>query len=65
MTLDIDTAIEKLTARGYMVRPLDGRSFDVDGRLVATQREILELADEAYSVAELHERFVLNLSSRK
>jgi hypothetical protein len=65
MTRDLDIAIKKLAAHGYMVRRLNDQSFDIDGRLVATQLEILELAAGMYSVPDLHQRFVLKLSAQK
>jgi hypothetical protein len=66
MTSNLKTAIEALVAQGYIVRSLDSRSlrFDIDGRLIATPRDILELAAGTYSVAELQDRFVLRLSER-
>jgi hypothetical protein len=62
MGQSLKDAITTLAARGHVVRPLDHRKFDIDGRMLVNRLEVLELAEGLYSVSEMHERFVLRLA---
>ena len=58
MAEDFDAAIKMLNGQGHTVRPYirQGRLlFEINGNVLATRQEILELADGVYSLEELLE----------
>ena len=58
MEEDFDAAITILKGQGHTIRPYirQGRLwFEINGNLLATRREMLELADGVYSLEELRE----------
>jgi hypothetical protein len=58
MEEDLDAAIRTLHARGYTVRPFlrqGTQRFEIDGSILATRQELLELTAGVYSVDELRE----------
>ena len=60
MEADLHAAIKMLQGQGHPVRPYIryGRLwFEIDGHMLATRQEMLELADGVYSLQELAELF--------
>ena len=58
MEEDLNAAIKTLNAQGHTVRPFLRRGtlwFEIDGSMLATRQEMLELTDGVYSVDELRE----------
>jgi len=61
MEEDLDAAIRTLHAQGHTVRPLlrqGTQRFEIDGSILATRQELLELTAGVYSVDELRELWV-------
>jgi hypothetical protein len=57
---DLNAAIKMLNGQGHTVRPFIRCGtlwFEIDGNMLATRQEMLELADGVYSVEELRELF--------
>lgn len=62
MEEDLNAAVRILHSQGHTVRPYIRYGvlwFEIDGTLLATRQELLELADGVYSFTELRELFVL------
>jgi hypothetical protein len=60
MEADLDAAIKMLQEQGHTVRPYIRYGtlwFEIDGKMLATRQEMLELADGVYSLQELAELF--------
>jgi hypothetical protein len=60
MEEDVNAAVKMLTGQGHVVRPYlrQGKLwFEIDGNMLATRQEMLELADGVYSLNELRELF--------
>jgi hypothetical protein len=60
MEADLRAAITMLQGQGHTVRPYiryGNLWFEIDGNMVATRQEMLELADGVYSLQELVELF--------
>jgi hypothetical protein len=58
MEEDFNAAVRMLHAQGHAVRPYIRYGvlwFEIDGNVLATRQELLELADGVYSVLELRE----------
>jgi hypothetical protein len=61
MKLKVDAAIEALKAHGHSVRPCNREGqfwFEIDGRMLASQEEMEDLADRVYSLLDLEDLFV-------
>ena len=61
MEEDLNAAIKMLNGQGHTVRPFIRSGtlwFEIDGNMLATRQEMLELADGVYSLEELRELFV-------
>jgi hypothetical protein len=61
MEEDLNAAVKSLNAQGYTVRPLLRHGtlrFEIDGSMLATRQEMLELTAGVYSVDELRELWV-------
>ena len=59
---DVNLAVRMLHTQGHSVRPYVRYGvlwFEIDGNMLATRTELLELADGVYSLTELQELFVL------
>jgi hypothetical protein len=59
---DVNSAVILLHRQGHAVRPYIRYGvlwFEIDGNLLATRQELLEVADGVYSVAELRELSML------
>jgi hypothetical protein len=59
---DINKAVKMLHSQGHAVRPYIRYGvlwFEIDGNMLTTRQELLELADGVYSLTELQELFVL------
>ena len=57
---DRNAAVKMLTGQGHTVRKHIRYGvlwFEIDGKMVATRQEMLELADGVYSLSELSELF--------
>ena len=57
----MNAAIKMLNGQGHTVRPFSRFGtlwFEINGNMLATRREMLELADGVYSLEELRELFV-------
>ena len=52
MEADLHAAIKILQEQNHTVRP-----FEIDGHMLATRQEMLDLADGVYSLQELAELF--------
>lgn len=55
---DVNSAVRMLHRQGHAVRPYIRYGvlwFEIDGNMLATRQELLELADGVYSLAELQE----------
>lgn len=60
MEEDLNVAIKMLSGQGHTVRPYLRHGtlwFEIDGNMLATRQEMLELADGVYSLQELAELF--------
>jgi hypothetical protein len=60
MEADVRAAIKMLQGQGHTVRPYIRYGtlwFEIDGNMLATRKEMLELADGVYSLQELVELF--------
>ena len=60
MEADLHAAIKMLQGHGHTVRPYirwGTLRFEIDGNMLASRREMLELADGVYSLQELAELF--------
>ena len=58
MEEDLNAAVKMLHTQGHAVRPYVRYGvlwFEIDGNVLATRQELLELADGVYSFAELLE----------
>jgi hypothetical protein len=67
MEEDFDAAIKRLNGQGHAVRPYirQGRLwFEINGNLLATRQEMLELAEGVYSLEELLELSALRRSQQ-
>jgi hypothetical protein len=61
MKQKVDAAIEALKNQGHTVRPYNREGkfwFEIDGRMLASNQEMQELADRVYSLTELEDLFV-------
>jgi hypothetical protein len=61
MEEDLNTAIKILKGQGHTVRPYIRYGtlwFEIDGNMLATRQEMLELGNGVYSLRELAELFV-------
>lgn len=59
---DVNAAISMLHTQGHAVRPYIRYGvlwFEIDGNVLATRQELLELADGVYSFTELRELLIL------
>jgi hypothetical protein len=57
---DLNAATKMLTGQGHTVRPhfrYGTLWFEIDGNMVATRQEMLELGNGVYSLIELRELF--------
>jgi hypothetical protein len=62
MEEDVNAAIRMLHTQGHAVRPYFRYGvlwFEIDGNMLATRQELLELADGVYSFTELRELLIL------
>ncbi len=60
MEADLSAAVKMLQGQGHTVRPYiryGALWFEIDGNMLATRQELLELADGVYSLQELVELF--------
>ena len=60
MEADLNAATKMLQGQGHIVRPYIRYGtlwFEIDGNILASRREMLELADGVYSLQELAELF--------
>jgi len=60
MEADLNAATKMLQGQGHTVRPYIRYGtlwFEIDGNILASRREMLELADGVYSLQELAELF--------
>ena len=60
MEADLNAATKILQGQGHTVRPYIRYGtlwFEIDGNMLATRQEMLELADGVYSLQELAEIF--------
>jgi hypothetical protein len=60
MEADLHAAVKMLQGQGHTVRPYIRYGklwFEIDGNMVATRQEMLELTDGVYSLRELAELF--------
>jgi hypothetical protein len=60
MEADLRAAIKMLQGQGHTVRPYircGTLRFEIDGNMLASRQEMLELADGVYSLQELAELF--------
>ena len=60
MEADLNAATKMLQGQGHTVRPYiryGALWFELDGNMLATRQEMLELADGVYSLQELAEIF--------
>ena len=60
MEADLHAAIKMLQGQGHTVRPYIRYGtlwFEIDGNMLATRQEMLELAEGVYSLQELAELF--------
>jgi hypothetical protein len=65
MEEDVNAAVRMLHNQGHSVRPYiryGALWFEIDGSMLATRQELLEMADGVYSLLELQELFVLRRS---
>jgi hypothetical protein len=61
MEEDINAAVIMLHTQGHAVRPYIRYGvlwFEIDGSILATRQELLELADGVYSFKDLQELFL-------
>jgi len=61
MKQKVDAAIEALKTQGHTVIPYNREGkfwFEIDGRMLASNQEMEELADRMYSPTELEDLFV-------
>jgi hypothetical protein len=59
---DLNAALQMLHTEGHAVRPYIRHGvlwFEIDGDVLATRQELLELAGGVYSVTELQELLIL------
>jgi hypothetical protein len=59
---DVNSAVRMLHTQGHAVRPYIRCGvlwFEIDGNMLATRQELLELADGVYSLTELRGLFTL------
>ena len=62
MEEDLNAAIKMLNGQGHIVHPFIRSGtlwFEVDGNMLVTRQEMLELADGVYSLDELRDLYVL------
>ena len=60
MEEELNAVMKMLTGQGHTVRPhirYGTLWFEIDGNMLATRQEMLELADGVYSLNELRELF--------
>lgn len=60
MEADLHAAVKMLQGQGHTVRPYIRYGtlwFEINGNMLATRQEMLELADGVYSLQELAELF--------
>lgn len=65
---DVNSAVRMLHTQGHAVRPYIRHGvlwFEIDGNVLATRQELLELADGVYSFRELQELHLLRLSKNE
>jgi hypothetical protein len=68
MEENFDVAIKMLNGQGHTVRPYirQGRLwFEINGNMLATRQEMLELADGVYSLEELLELSALRRTEQQ
>lgn len=61
MNSKIDAAIKALKSQGHTVRPYNREGqlwYEIDGRMLASHQEMVDLADRVYSLMELEDLFV-------
>ena len=61
MKSKVDAAIETLRCQGHSVRPYDSDGqcwYEIDGRMLASNQEMEDLADRVYSLMELEDLFI-------
>jgi hypothetical protein len=61
MNQKVDAAIQALKAKGHTVRPYSREGtfwFEIDGKMLASRKELEDLADRVYSLTELEDLFV-------
>jgi hypothetical protein len=62
MEENLNAAVRMLHTQGHAVRPYVRYGvlwFEIDGNVLATRQELLELADGVYSFTELRELLIL------
>ena len=60
MKSKVDAAIEALKSEGHTVRPYNREGkfwYEIDCRMLASRREMEDLADRVYSLMELEDLF--------
>jgi hypothetical protein len=65
---DVNSAVRMLHTQGHSVRPYVRYGvlwFEIDGNMLASRKELLELADGVYSLTELQELFVLRRTEER
>ena len=68
MEEDVNAAVKMLQTQGHAVRPYIRNGvlcFEIDGNVLATRQELLELADGVYSFTELRELFLLRRTEER
>ena len=64
----MNAAVKMLQIQGHAVRPHIRNGvlwFEIDGNVLATRQELLELADGVYSFTELLELFLLRRTEER
>ncbi len=68
MRQKIEAAIKILQGQGHTVRPQSREGtlwFEINGKMLASWKEMEELADGVYSLSELEELFVRRRSEKE
>ena len=68
MEEDLNAAVKMLHTQGHAVRPYIRYGvlwFEIDGNVLATRQELLELADGVYSFTEFRELFLLRRTDER
>ena len=68
MEEDLNAAIKMLNGQGHTVRPYIREGilwFEINGNMLATRQEMLELADGVYSLEELLELSALRRAEQQ